>query len=249
MPKILWETVLKLRHFISFSFPVITDMFMKRQALKNLVHSLHIMSMKKNVTFQFAAFLYFNAILKTEHCLKPQVSSICKFRNANHNFSSKVIYLDTRTGTVQDSNLESCEECRKLEPLKTWWQYGSVNTTWAKTSSTYSIALVQFSGALHKYACGQYILNWCYTQYVCFRPFLPQPTSDKIRVSTRSYYCIHIWVRSFSCLKTKFFCLGFFHNAIDWIPLLRASWQSHNSRCNVGITHLCSTFTMGWESL
>jgi hypothetical protein len=46
-----------------------------------------------------------------------------------------------------------------------------------------SITLVQYKWALHKYASGQYILNWSYIiRYVCFHPFLPLPVSVKIRV-------------------------------------------------------------------
>lgn len=66
--------------------------------------------MKTNVTFRFVAFLYFNAIFKTKYCQKL-VSTICKFRNAAHNFSSKLKHSDARTGTVRDTHLESCEEC------------------------------------------------------------------------------------------------------------------------------------------
>jgi hypothetical protein len=36
------------------------------------------------------------------------------------------------------------------------------------------ISVVKFRWALHKYASGQHVLNWCYqSKYVCFRPFPP----------------------------------------------------------------------------
>jgi hypothetical protein len=91
-------------------------------------------------------------------------------------------------------------------------------------------------------------LNWCYTSPLMALSSFTQVTRLKVSTSNH-YYWIYICVRTFSCLRMRFFYLGFFQNAINWIPLLWASWHPHNSGCNVGITHLCLTFGMGWVSL
>jgi hypothetical protein len=40
------------------------------------------------------------------------------------------------------------------------------------TTHIQTIDLVKFSWALHKYASGPYVLNWCYARwYECFNPF------------------------------------------------------------------------------
>jgi hypothetical protein len=121
------------------------------------------------------------------------------YANLHHNVYTEDHYVTLTT--AQDSNLESCEECRKSEPLAARQLHEPATTTWAKTFSTYftvavqtpchclhqaqyyytrcqfyfwnnafhfrdtnTIALVQFTWALRKYASGQYVLNWCYTQ-------------------------------------------------------------------------------------
>jgi translation initiation factor 2 beta subunit (eIF-2beta)/eIF-5 len=51
-------------------------------------------------------------------------------------------YINQKT-THYTLNLDSCEECKKLEPLKARQQNESATTTWAKTFNTYSTVAAQ----------------------------------------------------------------------------------------------------------